>query len=404
MTTLLTPIDLSASRQTGPRVWRKQVLAKRQINYKGRTVNFDDDYLTDLAASFNAGAYDHVPFILADEQNRHTMDPMRYHGAVKALEVTPDGIDAVLELSEEAAELVQRTGGRLGVSARIKEALEHVDGRRFKRAVNHVLGTLDPRMTGMRPWEPVVDLSADDDGELIDLSDYTYQGDTMHGRKIDVSNLSDEQLEQLESYAAVQGIDLAVEYDDEDGLDLSDDDETDEDGDDEPNIDHGTDGLEPLTEAELDAMLEAAVAEVHEPELVGAGAGVELSDDDLDGAIDLAAAMVADNEDEVQVARRQTAGARYELAAERYGNDGVPPFILELARPVLELADDDTVLELSSPATGDPIDVRGIVTGLLDAFRGTVDLSTEDGYSHEDPAEQQENDTADRWTAYLENN
>lgn len=412
MTTLLAPIDLSAAVQAGPRVFRKQVLEKRTIRYpmpggERREVAFDDAYLRDLAASYNAGAYDLVPFQLATPANEHNEDPRNYGGRVIGLEVTDTGLDAILELTEDTASLVERTGGRLGVSARIKEALEHVDGRRFKRAIRHVLGTLDPRMTGMGPWQ-AVDLSTDDGDVVLDLSRAAYQGDTMTRPTLDLSNLDPEAAEQLESFAAANGLEVDVvlpegvagdepdldddEQDDEhddDELDGTDEDTTDDEG------DEGDDEVEPLSDAELDALLDAEVA---------AMAGADLSADvDDDETLDLAAGIIAGASDEVQTARRETAEARYELARERYGAGGVPPYVLELCRPVLELGEDTTELNLSSPATGDPIDVRGIVTGLLDAMSGTVDLSTETGHGHTSEDGEQD-DAARAWTDYLENN
>lgn len=413
MTTLLTPVDLSAAVQAGPRVFRKQVLAKRTIDYPlpdgtTRTVAFDDAYLTDLAESYKAGAYDMVPFQLAGPDNRHNEDPRNYGGRVLGAEVTEDGLDVIVELSEDAAALVEKTGGRLGVSARIKEQLQHVDGRTFKRAIRHVLGTLDPRMTGLRPWEPI-DLSRDDGDDVVDLSTFTYKGETV--ARI-TSSLTAAELEQLESFAANAGIDLSVEYDDEpdlgsdegdepehfagdDAQDELDDHEGDEDTDDESTgVDDTVDNVEPLTDEELDALLDAEIA------------SLSLSnDDDTDDTLDLASGMVADADDETQVHRRSAATARYELARERYGKAGVPPYLLDLARPILEVDEHDTTsLDLASPATGDPIDVRGIVVGLLDAFRGTVDLSTEAGHAHHDADGEHTETVADAWSNYLENN
>ena len=420
MTTLLTPVDLSAAVQAGPRVFRKQVLAMRDIDYPmpdgtTRSVSFNREYLTDLAESYKAGAYDMVPFQLAGPDNRHNEDPRNYGGRVLGAEVTDDGLDVIVELSEDTAALVEKTGGRLGVSARIKEQLEHVDGRKFKRAIRHVLGTLDPRMQGLRPWEPVVDLSREDGDDVVDLSAFTYRGEMTMAR-IDTSRLTDDDVAQLESFAAASGIDLSVEYDDEPDLsgdeperfagddaqdqleDTADDDETDETDDESTGGENPVD--EPLTDEELDALLDAEVAALMADE------SVSLSADDVDDdTLDLAAGMVGTADDETQVHRRDAATSRYQLARERYSRAGVPPFLLDLARPILEVAEDDTTsLDLASPATGDPIDVRGIVVGLLDAFRGTVDLSTETGHSHHDEAGEQTQTSADAWTDYLENN
>lgn len=394
-TTVLTPFDLAAPTQAGPRVYRKQVLKKGRINYplRGggkRVVEFTDEYLRDLAAAYTGGAYDTVPFQLAGPDNAHNEDPRNYGGRVIGAEVTPEGLDLILELAEDTAELVERTGRRLGVSARIKEQLEHVDGRRFKRAIRHVLGTLDPRMTGMSPWEPV-DLAHNDTDEVVDLSDLTYMEDRIMPRgRLDLAALADEDAEALTSYAIAAGIDLSEALED-------DDDEPDLGSDATPPA--ADDELEPLSDEELDALLDAAVADAgaDDRELEPLTLSEEAGLDDLD----LAAGLSSDAHDDAAVARRDAAEARYELARERYGAAGVPPAALDLARPILELAEDDDTLELSSPATGDAIDVHGIVVGLLDTIKGTVDLSGELGRGHEDDDGEAETDLADRWTDYL---
>lgn len=418
-TTILAPVDLSAATKTGPRVFRKQVLAKRTIQYptpdgKTKTIAFDDAFLADLASSFTAGAYDAVPFILADDQNRHTMAPERFRGWVKGLEVTPDGLDAVIELSEDAAELVERTGGKLGVSARIKP-VRHVDGRSFPRAINHVLGTLDPRLTGMRPWEPI-DLS-DPADDVLDLSGVTYQEGSTMPQTIDLSTLDPADADALLSFAAANGIDLSTE-DDPDaaspaaGADEAGGDDT-TDGDDEALGLTDFDSEDGITDAELDALIDAELADVSLSTAAGDDDDTDLSDplkdDDTGGldesaTLDLAAGAVGVAGEEAQAERNESARLRFELAARDYAAAGVPPHIIDLAEPILSLSDDDAAtIDLSTP-TGEPVDVRGIVRDMLDAVKGTIDLSTEDGYGHENPDAAEGTDLADRWTAYLENN
>lgn len=420
MTQLQAPIDLSSATRVGPRVYRKQVLEKRTIQYPmpdgtTREVVFDDQYLRDLADAYNDGAYDLVPFQLATPGNAHNEDPRNYGGRVLGAEVTEDGLDLILELAEDTAELVERTGRRLGVSARIK-AVQHVDGRRFKRAIRHVLGTLDPRMQNLKPWEPVVDLSADDDEPLLDLSRYTDQqeGTTMP-KNIDLSALDNEDVERLLNLAALEGIDLSAAVDGDDSPWIEDSDapvleddepnegdddpegaedaeEGDEEGDDEPDdAQDGDDDGDAITDAELEALLDAELN------------GVELSaeDDDPDG-LDLAADGIAGEERVVQ--RDEAAELRAQLAAQEYARRGIPAHIVDLAAPVLGMSDDQAdALDLSTP-DGAVIDVRGVVRGMLDAVAGTIDLSTETGYGHETEPDEQVTDLATAWTDYLENN
>src|ERR1700747_910111 len=96
-------------------LFRKRVLPLGQINYKGRKITFDKKYLADLASSFKADAYDAVPFVIAKDDNAHTMDPERVRGEVKAFELTPGGLDMLFDLTPDAANLV-RQFPKLGVS------------------------------------------------------------------------------------------------------------------------------------------------------------------------------------------------------------------------------------------------------------------------------------------------
>lgn len=426
MTQVQAPIDLSTATRVGPRTYRKQVLSKRSIDYpmpdgSKQRVDFTDEYLRDLAAAYTEGAYDVVPFQLATGKNEHNEDPRNYGGRVVGAEVTDDGLDLILELSEEADELVQRTGGKLGVSARIKP-VQHVDGRTFKRAIRHVLGTLDPRMTGLRDWQPVVDLSHDDDGPVLDLSGLNYtpqEGSTMP-ETLDLSSMTREQREGLETWAAANDVDLSEpapepdpveppspdtgpetgggvvtpeeaeqpddEYDDEptmvrEPLDSEDDEQDDDEGSETGDI----------TDAELDALLDAELA----------SADVALSSDD-DDALDLAETLTEPAPGGAD--RNEVADMRFRLASQEYARRGVPPHLIDLAEPILALSDAEAAgLDLSSP-TGEAIDVPGIVRGMLDAVAGTIDMSNETGYGHEtEPGDQQDAITQD-WLEYLNNN
>ena len=167
-TALQTPYRRKDAQRVGARMFKKQVLKIGQIDYQGRTLDFTRGYLEELARNFTSKAYDQVPFVLADGENRHTMDPERFRGEVKGVEVTDDGLHALIELTDDGARVVEQNP-RLAVSARIVE--DHPKGR----ALQHVLGTLDPRATGMKPWE-AVELSFGSP-HVIDLTAASYRGE-----------------------------------------------------------------------------------------------------------------------------------------------------------------------------------------------------------------------------------
>lgn len=59
------------------------------------------------------------------------------------------------------------------------EGYDRADGRHYPAAVQHVLGTLDPRIPALGDWQPVDFSNGYDDGpeHLIDLSNLTFAGE-----------------------------------------------------------------------------------------------------------------------------------------------------------------------------------------------------------------------------------
>jgi len=165
-TAIQLPYRRKDAQRVGARMFRKQVLPVGQIDYQGRTLDFTRGYLEELARNFTSKAYDQVPFVLADAQNLHHSLPERFRGEVKGVEVEADGLYALIETSEEGSRLLAENP-RLGVSARIRPAT---------KVLEHVLGTLDPVVTGMKPWEPI-ELSSGS-APVIDLTAANYSSST----------------------------------------------------------------------------------------------------------------------------------------------------------------------------------------------------------------------------------
>lgn len=351
-TAVLTPYRRDLAKNLGGRLFRKQLLPVGSINYKGRTLDFTRDYLADLANAFEAKAYDAVKFLLAPSDNTHTMDPERMRGTLRGVELADDGLYGYLDLSDDAAQLVTEHPD-LGVSARIVEGLARADGKTFPRAIQHVLGTLDPRVTGMKPWE-AVDL-AGDDVPTVDLTDgtYTQEGATM-------PEITEEQKALLDRLAALPA----------DRIDAL--------------LTPPTADTEP-SEAEITAALDALEVEANtEPAELSAEA---------QAAIDLAKAQAEQansraSDLERALARQSWAAQRAELAAA-----GVPPADLDLATPLLEQPT-PAVIDL---ANDEKVDATEIVRRLLDARKGTVDLSREVGTSHTAPDDSDAQAALEAW-------
>lgn len=357
--TLLTPIlsgkrnraQLDLSDDSGLTYW-KEVLPETSINYEGRTITFDHQYLTDLAKSFEDGAYDQTPFMLANKDNEHTMDPERYRGDIVEMQVGgPEGEPGLWSkikfASKEAAAAVV-SNPKLGVSARIKEEVRRADGRSFKRAIVHVLGTLDPRVTGMSPWRTVELSSTDSDTVVLDMTSADFsKGKAMpKQKKAKYADLTDEQLAELTPEELDEADAYFQSVIDEAEAILAEDDDEDE-------------------EEEVDE---------EEDELVSSGASLS---NRRNGDLDLAVSQANDRANE---ALRRMAAA--EWASERISliDAGIPPAMVDLCEPILNRPD-QMVIDLSNTdGKGATLDVSQIVRDLLAGYEGTVDLSSEGGH------------------------
>ena len=171
---ILTPMTFSNAIQLSNRLWRKKVLPVGDIEYQGRQLHFTRPYLQGLADAFRDQAYDAVSFQLAPDDNSHTNDPERHRGLVTDMTVESDGLYVTVSPTERG-ERVLADNPYLGVSARIVEQYARSDGKFYPAAVQHVLGTLDPRIPGLGAWQPV-DM-ANSGAITIDLSSYSFAGE-----------------------------------------------------------------------------------------------------------------------------------------------------------------------------------------------------------------------------------
>lgn len=331
----LTPTDSGDVVELSQTLFRKKILPKGSIDYKGRKITFDEAYLTDLAQSFKAGAYDQVAAMLADKDNAHTMDPSRFRGEVKGVEVAEDGLYGTFELSADAAQMV-KDNPKLGVSARIVEGYARSDGKTFPRAMQHVLMTLDPRIPGLGAWTEVALSGYDSTDEVVDLTQSAYEGEeTVAGKKSGDDLIDGLTREEYEALLAELDLDDTEVTDD--GEEDEDEDETDE------------------------------TAQTREP------AGASLSNSG-GTAIELANA---------EIAKLKTDNAKQKFEADKrdYVRRGVPPALVELARPVLEAPDGFTI-DLSNGVDGEQkVDAAHIVRQLLDSASGYIALAQERGHS-----------------------
>lgn len=375
-TAVLTPPTSKPGGKVAGRLFRKQVLPlDGSINYKdpttgtSRRLDFSRDYLATIVDSFNKRAYDTVKFQLADAANRHTLDPERARGTVRAFELTDDGLDMVVDLTDEGAKLVNDHPD-LPVSARIVEQYERADGQVFPLAIHHVLGTLDQRVPGMSPWQ-AVELANDPQVQTVDLSSSDY----------DTKEKNMAEPEKTSVWARIGK-----------ALGLADTATEDEVGDAVAQRLAASDPAElsPEDQAALEALLAG------EPELAGAALTAEAQQ-----AIDLANARA---EDALTTARRiQTEAARSAWAAESQAllSAGVPKALVDLATPwcggeapagFIDLANSETTVDSVREAAA--ADMRK----MLDAHKGLIDLSVIGEASQPNDAEEAAvNETLEAW-------
>jgi hypothetical protein len=398
---VLTPFTAGEAVELGNRLWRKRVLPVGDVEYKGRTLHFDRDYLGRLVSAFKDRAYDQVPFQLADSQNTHTNDPERTRGEITAMELGDDGLWITAQLTEDG-EKVLAANPRLGVSARIVEDYQRSDGKFFSRAVQHVLGTLDPRIPGLGAWEAieaaspvpdkVFDLTAESFTDLAtpkeqrkaekaqrraakaaakqtDTASETAGADPEGGAAMaDLGNLTDEQRERLaklldlpdDTLDALAAGGSVLTADELDALTAP---------------DGGGDGE--LSDAELDELVAAAqemgaaglledeegatadpgYAPEQEREPVAAG----LAADEYAFEINLANARAEETQRELAMIQARL--KEQDFLAERdrlFHNFGVPPYVTDLARPLLEGA--GHVVEM---ANGKSVDAGQVVRKVM---------------------------------------
>lgn len=361
-TAVLTPFVSTPALQSG-RLWRKRLLPVGEIGYQGRTLRFTREYNDGLAAAFASGAYDQVPFQLADAGNSHTNDPERYRGDIVAMDSRPDGLWITLAPTTDGEETILRNP-RLGVSARIVEDYARSDGKFYPQAVQHVLGTLDPRITGLGAWEPV-EMSSQPD-RVIDLTGLMFTGeaegtggmpeltDEQRAKMLKLLDIPDDKFDELIAGLAAPGLtDAELAEITGDGGDTE------------------------LTDDELNELVNAATELDAAGQLEPAGAGLSNNSEAL-LAIELANARADDNDRQLREVRQHLDEQQFLAERDRLASDcGVPPFITDLARPLLEGA--GHVVEL---ANGQPVDAGAIIRQVLTEYGKAVrllDLSTETG-------------------------
>lgn len=359
---ILTPLDFSGTEQLERRLYRKKVLPVGSISYEGRKIDFTPEYLQTMVDSFNDGAYDNVPLQFAPDNNSHSNDVERYRGDVVAMGLENDGLYVTVSATPDGAKILSQNS-KLGISARIVNDYDRADGKHYDAAMQHVLATHDPRITGLGPWSEVNSFSNDDLADILDLTGERFPAKkTKKERSVPKKDeLSDDELGRLRTFLAELDEDPAV-----DEVDAG----TDEDVDDELTDDELNDLL-----AELDAEIAEEAPVTAEPVLADA-------------------TLSNPNTEALELARSQStelSRIRGELDEQKWSNErvslmkthGLPPSIVDKAKPLLR--GEGHVLEFSN---GDTVDAGAVMRDVLHAvgdLAKLLDLSHELGSGVDEP-------------------
>ena len=324
MTAILTPLveqEAVKLSQDGKTLYRKQILPRGEFDYKGEKINFDV-IGQDVKAAFEAGAMDQVPFQLADGANRHNFDPKNYRGDLVKMELAEDGVYGTFDFSKfpDMQEMIEKNP-KFGVSAHIERGGDH------KHAFAHVLGTLNPRVKGMKPWEKV-ELSDDTDlKNAIDLVDVELSGDgdvtkTTAKPEGDTVTLSKTDYERIMGVVTAQEqFEKAINLSNNDG-----------DGEEE-------------------------------------NPAIKLANERADNAMKLA------REGQIELAK-----TRWEKKEAELKQAGVPPVMLSKAAALLSAPKSDVKPISLSNDGSDAVDPQAVLLAVLEEAKGIVNLSKDEGH------------------------
>lgn len=388
---VLTPFTGGQAVELGNRTWLKKVLPVGEVAYKGRTLQFTRDYLGRLVEAFRARAYDQVPFQLADHANLHTNDPERTGGWVTDMELRDDGLYVTAEVNPKG-EAVLTANPELGISARIVEDYDRSDGQFFPAAIQHVLGTLDPRIPGLGGWQ-AIEASSPVPDTVIDLSASSFAGEApaaypdappsgrtgtgmnlnaaQQARLEQLLSLPDDQFAALTGGPGAPGDDLGAgpAYED----DLSD-----------ADLDDLIAAAEALDSAGL---LDEGEGPGFTPNYMPAGEPVAAGlSHEAQFAIDLANARAEENARELAVVTARLREEDYQAERRRLADLGVPGYITDLAKPLLQGAGHSVEL-----ANGRTVDAGAIMRRVLSEYAAQarlLDLGAELGSPMDEPEDE----------------
>lgn len=354
MTVKITPLHQADMVQLseGVNVFERQILPFGKFNYQGVEFDINDKWADDAIKAFEDRAVAQTWFHLADENNSHNVDnrPDRYGGEVVRLKKTKSGLSGVYKLTDKASAIV-RENPKLGVSARFRTNYEReADGKKWPIVIDQVLGTLNPKIINSDTWKAVTLSELAENETVEDSSDEEWQvpDDNKNGKTVKPDenvSVPKAELEELMSFVRSK-------------------------------------------RAEEDEL-----AKLFDKKPADDKVTVGLSEEDQTKITTLS--------NQVRLSRQEVADARFEKDAESWKRAGVPPRLVELAKPVLSSYDEVNVVTLSEDGSTVTTDARSSLRQVLDELRGTVALSGETGHAQttkeDDKLAKEEDDLLAAW-------
>lgn len=156
----------TVTREKYPR-FRKHILNLGTLKYQGQEFKLDESWYNRLKDNFNSGvSMCQVP--LADEKNRHTENPLANTGEVVGLEREGNRVYTVIEVRKADAAQGLRDKTIMGASALL--SMDYTDTRTQKKvgpALLHHCLTNRPYVLDLEPYQEIVSMSADTDGDSV---------------------------------------------------------------------------------------------------------------------------------------------------------------------------------------------------------------------------------------------
>jgi hypothetical protein len=337
------------NKKDGKVFFKKQILPHGKFNYKGADLDLTDVNLSEFVKGFKAKAFDETTVQFSTAEGAHNNDPKLRTGSLVDVEHVPGkGLWGYFDLSKEGSEYVEKFP-KAGVSARLVLNHKRADGKEFPGAIQHILLTNVPRMTGMSAWEKV---------ELSDSE--TIEGDTF--------DFSDENVAAVQAVPSTSsGGTVVVKTNTNTNTNPS---TTTEVGN---KVELSKEQHEFLLSMMEDAKKFEQVFSTTEGE-----SGKKEQEVTLPNDVKLA---IEQNTKDIKDFKVRSAREFWTMKKRELARDGVPPSVLDLADAVMLQTDDEVkVFDLSTAEGTVQVSAKELQLNQLEALKGTVPLGEESGH------------------------